>query len=217
MQSIRWIDSLRTQTWACLTIIYLRYLLGGAYVYAGWGKALGGRFMPQTPVTLLPGDPLSIGVFFEVLFRTGLWWQSLGAGQVLAGALLLTQRFAALGAVAYLPISVCIFLITLSMAFHGTPVLTGLMLLGNLALLGWSYRQLSPLLLPNRNRSTTVVVDADQLGRPGWWEGIGGLLLLTSLSFGNRTQVMIWLLTCVALGLAGLLGFWWGSRHPARR
>lgn len=201
------IDWLRTKTWAYLFVIYLRFLMGGAYVFAGWGKALGGRFMPAGTLQLPPDQGISIDLFFETLYRTGLWWQSLGAGQALAGALLMTQRFSTLGALAFLPVSVNIFLITISMDFHYTWTLTSLMLAGNVGLLLWDHAKLSPLLYPNRNGQLIVRVHSDQLGMPRYWQGLGLMLLLTSLAFGNRENVPVWFLLCFIEGGVGWIIF----------
>jgi len=42
---------------------------------------------------------------------------------------------------------------------------------------------------------------------PHYWQGLGLLILLTSLSFGNRENPMVWLLLCFLEGLFGLIGF----------
>ena len=169
-------------------------------------------FQPETVSHVLTGQiysqgkyrlPVTGDLFFETLYRTGLWWQSLGAGQALAGALLMTQRFSTLGAVAFLPVSLNIFLITISMDFHYTWTLTSLMLAGNLGLLFWDYAKLSPLFYPNRNGQLTVRARSDQLGMRRHWQGLGLVLLPTSLSFGNRENVPMWLLLCFAEGGAG--------------
>lgn len=201
------IDHLRTKVWACIFVIYLRYLLGAAYVFAGWGKALGGRFLPAGTLQLPPGEGISIDLFFESLYRTGLWWTFLGSGQALAGALLMTQRFSTLGAVAFLPVSLNIFLITLSMDFHGTPLLTGLMLAGNLGLLLWDYMKLKPILFPNQAGELVIPVWSDQLGVPRYWLGLGFILLVTSMSFGNREDIGVWVSLCLLEGLVGWFVF----------
>src|SRR5690606_25679454 len=102
-------------------------------------KLEGNRF------TLLPvEDPY--GFFFEALYRNGSNWNFIGFILLLAAALLLIPRLSTLGAALYFPIILNIFLITLSMRFQGTPVITGLMLLGSLYLLCWDYDRLRPLL-----------------------------------------------------------------------
>ena len=50
----------------------------------------------------------------------------------MANLLLLTQRYALLGALAYVSIMANIFVITLSYDFGGTPIITGLLLLAGL-------------------------------------------------------------------------------------
>jgi hypothetical protein len=210
------IDFLRSKTWACLFVIYTRYLIGAAYVYAGWGKALGGRFMPAGALQLPPDHGVSIDLFFETLYRTGIWWQSLGTGQALAGALLMTQRFSTLGAVAFLPVSLNIFLITISMDFHYTWTITSLMLVANLGLLLWDHAKLRPLLSPNRNGQLTIWAKSDQLGMPRYWQGLGLLLLLTSLSFSNRENVPLWFLLCFVESVAGGIIFWVLNKRQGR-
>lgn len=163
------IDFLKGKRSVTLFVIYLRYLLGGAFVYSGIGKAMGERFIPAGSLQI-PPTGMTLDVFFETLYRTGVWWQFLGWGQVGVGFLLVTQRWGTLGAVAFLPISVNIFLITLSMDFHGTPFITGLMVLANVGLLAWDYTRLSPLLLPNRDINVSLQLRADQVGHPRYWE-----------------------------------------------
>ncbi len=53
----------------------------------------------------------------------------------------------------YFPVIVNIFLITLSMGFRGTPVITGLMLLGSIFLLCWDYDRLAGILRPAGRRA----------------------------------------------------------------
>ena len=199
-----------------LFVIYLRYLIGGAFVYAGFGKAMGDRFMPQGSLQI-PAEGMSIDVFFEVLYRTGIWWQFLGWGQVVAGLLVVTQRWSTLGAVLFLPVSLNIFMITISMDFHGTPVLTGLILLANLGLLIWDYERLRLLLIPDGEATVSIQLTSDQLGYPQYWAGLGLLIFLTSISFGNRENVPLWFVLCVAEGMLGLLGYGFYRRYAGKK
>lgn len=198
------IDNLRKSRNFTLFILYLRYLLGGAFVYSGIGKAMGARFI-QAGSMQIPQTGMTIDVFFETLYRTGTWWQFLGWGQVVAGFFLLTQRWSTLGAILFLPVILNIFVITLSMDFHGTPFITGLMLLGNLLLLTWDHQKLRILILPNRDINQIVNAPSDQLDTPYYWELLGIFLLITSLSFGNRTDPITWSGLCFLEGLLGLL------------
>lgn len=131
----RLIDKLKTYTFFKLTVIYLRYLIGFAFVFASVVKIKGERF------TTLPTDT-PVGYFFEAMYQSGFYWKFLGWSQLIAGILLMTQRFASIGAMVFFPIILNITLITHSVNFGtGTPTVTTLMLLGTLYLLLWDYRK----------------------------------------------------------------------------
>jgi uncharacterized membrane protein YphA (DoxX/SURF4 family) len=109
-----------------------RILLAIAFMPSGLVKLRGERF-----TSLGLDNP--VGFFFEAMYRTGFYWNFLGMAQLTAALLLLIPRTSTLGAVIYFPIIVNIFLITASMHFQGTWIITGLMLLANLYLLCWDY------------------------------------------------------------------------------
>ena len=125
-----------------LFIIYTRYLIGGAFVFACIIKIKGKRFTTYSQEDAPLGSAMH---FFEVLYQAGLYWQFIGWAQLLAGFLLMTQRYAKLGAVLNFPIILNIFIITLSMDFAGTPFITGMMLAAGLLLVGWHWGELRPL------------------------------------------------------------------------
>ena len=95
---MRIIDRLRQQYWPTIFIIYLRYLIGGAFVFSSIIKIQGHRFTTDSGADY----PInSAWHLFETLYQSGLYWSFLGWSQLIAGALLMTQRFAALGAVMF--------------------------------------------------------------------------------------------------------------------
>jgi uncharacterized membrane protein YphA (DoxX/SURF4 family) len=116
-----------------------RILLALAFIPSGLKKFLGQRF------TILDIDN-PIGFFFEALYQSGLYWNFLGFMQLLVALLLLIPRTAFFGAILYLPIIINIFIIVTSMSFTGTPIIAGLLLLGNIYLLLWDYRKLKAIL-----------------------------------------------------------------------
>lgn len=118
--------------------LFTRILLALAFLPSGVTKVTGNRF------TILGLDD-PIGFFFEALYRTGFYWRFLGICQLTAALLLLIPRTATLGALAYFPLILNIFVITVSMHFTGTPLITGLMLLANIYLLCWDYDKLKEL------------------------------------------------------------------------
>lgn len=114
-----------------------RALLAIAFIPTGLVKVLGERF------TLISIES-DVGLFFEGLYRTGLFWNFIGWTQVASGILILIPRTTTLGAVAFFPIIFSIVLITVGMGFRGTWIVTSLMLLASTALLLWDYHRLRP-------------------------------------------------------------------------
>ena len=137
----RWLAAWQSTRLALPFTWLTRLLLWLAFLPSGWVKLVG------EPFTVLPlSDP--VGYFFDAMHRTGTYYQFIGAAQLLAGLLILIPRTAAVGAILYLCIITNIFVITVSMNFGGTPVITGLMLLAALYLLAWEYPRWRSLLEP---------------------------------------------------------------------
>jgi hypothetical protein len=136
------LDRLHTRARSILLLRYFaacnRILLAVGFIPPALVKIRGERFT----VMGIDSPP---GFFFEAMYRTGAYWQFLGWAQAIAGVMLLIRATSTLGAVLFFPIIANIFVITLSMDFHGTPVVTGGMLLANLFLLCWDWHRLKPL------------------------------------------------------------------------
>uniref|UniRef100_UPI0035CBD39B hypothetical protein n=1 Tax=uncultured Nostoc sp. TaxID=340711 RepID=UPI0035CBD39B len=148
------LEKLKRLTTIQLFTIYLRYLLGTAFVFASIVKIQGQRFTTNSG----SGAPINESWhLFETLYQSGLYWQFIGWGQCLAGFLLMTQLFSTLGAVLFLPIMLNIFVITISYYFAATPIITFLMLLANIYLLIWDWPRLSVVIWPFQ--STFVPID----------------------------------------------------------
>ena len=192
-----------------LGIIYTRYLVGGAFVFASLIKIKGHRFTQIADT----GEGHSVGHFFEMMYQSGLYWQFIGWAQLLAGLLLLTQRWALLGALAYLSIIANIFVITISYDFAGTAIITGLMLLAGLLLLAWDWNRLRVVAnLPAVPETTSALFESRL------WEGVGLALFVFTAgyrTYTDRYNLLLWFGGCVGLGAAGLLAAWW--QHAAGR
>jgi hypothetical protein len=116
-------------------VIYIRYLIGFAFVFASIVKIKGERF-----TRISTTEP--IGYFFEAMYQTGFYWNFIGWSQFLAGVLLMTQRFATIGAMVFLPIIVNVCIITHAVDFGtGTPLVTAAMLAATVFLLLWDYEK----------------------------------------------------------------------------
>ena len=130
---------LRSHQFFLLFTWFTRVMLALAFLPSGYKKIMGMRFT-QIPVE----DP--VGFFFEALYRTGIYWHFLGFIQILVAILLLIPRTTFLGAVLYFPVIINIFLIVVGMHFVGTPIIAGLMLLGNIYLFIWDFPRTQNLL-----------------------------------------------------------------------
>ena len=132
---LSFIDRLKKILFFKLVVIYGRYLIGFAFVFASLVKIKGERF-----TSIPPSEP--IGYFFEAMYQTGYYWNFLGWAQFISGALMMTQRFATIGTMMFLPVIANVFMITHAINFgSGTPLITTLMLLGTIALLFWDYKK----------------------------------------------------------------------------
>ena len=132
------IATIRTKKTFILFTWMTRILLAIGFLPSGLKKALGQRF------TLL-GTDNPVGFFFEALYQSGVYWNFIGAAQLLAALLLVIPRTTTLGAIIYFPIILNIFIITVSMHFQETPFITGMMLLGSIYLLVWDFAKLKPV------------------------------------------------------------------------
>ena len=108
------IIKLKQKIWLQVFIIYTRYLIGSAFVFASIVKISGERFTAESGAL----NPInSSWHLFETLYQSGLYWKFLGCAQLLAGFLLMTQRYSKLGALINFPIIANVFVITISYYF----------------------------------------------------------------------------------------------------
>ncbi len=151
-----------------------RYLLAFAFIPSGMKKILGQRF-----TSISTDNP--IGYFFEALFRTGMYWNFLGWGQLIAAVLMMTQLFATLGNLVFFFIITNIFFITVSMHFTGTWLIALLMLFASTCLLLWDLNRLQYIISQkgflNTNQDV-IFPNASKL-----WQISGLLLFILSVSY----------------------------------
>jgi hypothetical protein len=191
---------LKKKVFPQIFIIYTRYLIGGAFVFASLIKIKGNRFTSESGEL----NPInSAWHFFETLYQSGLYWKFIGIGQLVAGFLLMTQKYAKLGAIINLPIILNIFVITLSYYFAYTPVLTGLMLIANLLLIIWDWNDLKILF-----NITPAIDDSIRLEKDYFWQIIGLTLFIFTFTYRlliNKYNIGFWMVTCFLIGCIGLI------------
>ena len=101
------------------------------------------------PFTILP-DTNPVGHYFNALYETGFYYRFIGWSQLTAAILLIFPRTAHLGALMFLPIIVNIAVLTTSVGFVGTWVVTILMSLAAAWLVAWDYDRMKPMLFYKR-------------------------------------------------------------------
>ena len=133
------IDTLRQKFIVKLFYWGLRVSLGLTFILSGMRK------IPGVLFTTLPVEN-PIGAYFHAMHETGFYWNFIGYFQILVGVLLFFNRFAPIASLFMTPITVNIFLISVSLHMRGTPYITACMLLGNIFLLIWHYEHYLPIL-----------------------------------------------------------------------
>lgn len=166
-----WLAEFRAKRGAQLAVANLRILIGFAFLPAGLKKLLGEPFT----------DPDKIGVFHEFLHAfhaAGPMYRLVGVVQLTAAVLLLSQRFATLGAVILLPVLVAINALCWSSFGIPTIVVVALMLLGTLGLLAWDWERWRALFVSSR-RDISIAI-APSRPRIDWqlWERCGLAILV---------------------------------------
>jgi hypothetical protein len=106
------------------------------------------KILPR-PFTTLP-DSNPVGHYFNALMDTGFYYEFIGWSQIAAALLLLIPRTAHIGALMFLPIIVNIAVLTCSVGFKGTWLLTIFMALAATWLVAWEYDRLKPIVFYDR-------------------------------------------------------------------
>lgn len=183
------------------TIYALRWFLGILFTISGLAKLI-----PGFPNTMGPPDLVA------TLASHGLapFGRFIAVSEVGIGLLLLTRRFATIGALALVPMLTSIFIITSALHWRGTPFVVAGFLALNLVVLLHDYPRLLPLLGGRPPAPVDSFSRADTSPLP-WLAGTGVVLLsLGFFRFESRTEPMVFL---VIIALAGLVILDW-RRSP---
>ena len=103
------------------------------------------RKMPGILFTTLP-ESNPVGAYFKAMHDTGMYWNTIGYLQIVIGILTFFNRTIVVSSLLMMPVTINIFLISISLLMRGTPVITSMMLLGNLFLLLWHHENYLSLL-----------------------------------------------------------------------
>lgn len=194
--------------WRQLYVGGARLLLGALMLGGGLYK-LSDNHLPG-----LMGPPMDHA--FLAKHGLELFARFIGLVQLLIGLLLLTGRFALLGAVLLVPMWAGIIMLTRSQHWTGTPSLTTGFLVLTLGLLLHDYHRLKYLLYPPAQPATIRAVPLLTGPRGAealWWLGVavfGAGSLLYSVSLGTMLGVM---LAGLGLMLTARAWHWQAGRH----
>jgi len=129
--------------WTQMFTAFTRCLLAVAFIQPSITKIL------HKPFTILP-DSNPVGHYFNALYDTGFYYEFIGWAQLTAAILLLIPRTSHIGAMMFLPIIANIAVLTCSVGFVGTWLITILMCLAGTYLVAWEYDRLKPIVFWNR-------------------------------------------------------------------
>ena len=187
-----------------LTIHGLRWLLGTIFAISGLAK-------------LIPGFPNTIGPpNLEAILSAhglGLFGRFVALSEVAVGTLLMTRRFATLGAVMVLPITLGLLVTTISLGWRGTPVVNGILLILTLALLVYDYPKLAPL-VGARPATANWREAATTHSSSVAWVTLLGILLLWLAATRITMADGVWVALCGG-GLLALIVYDWRMIHGA--
>lgn len=139
--------SVTRRWWMQLFAAFTRCLFAIGFIPPSIPKIL------HKPFTVLP-DSHPVGHYFNALYQTGFYYEFLGWGQLIAALLLLIPRTSHIGALMFLPIIANIAVLTASVGFKGTWVITLFMLLAATFLTAWEYDRLKPIVFQTRAQGT---------------------------------------------------------------
>ena len=185
--------------WMQLFTVFVRCLLAIAFIPPSIPKIL------HRPFTVLP-DSNPVGHYFNALMGTGFYYEFIGWSQIVAALLLLIPRTSHIGALLFLPIIANIAVLTTSVGFSGTWVITILMSLAATYLAAWEYDRLKPVIFYNRKEKPRSF-GHKMILIPCFFAlaGVFAAILASLIRLGNFSNYFL-----VGIGLL-VLGFVFGS------
>lgn len=111
---------------------FVRVLLAIGFIPPSIPKIMG------QPFTSLP-DSNPVGHYFNALLQTGYYYRFIGLSQITAAILLIIPRTSHIGALLFFPIILNIAVLTNSVGFKGTWLITILMFIASLYLVCWDF------------------------------------------------------------------------------
>lgn len=180
-----------------LLILGLRWSLGLLFVFSGLAKLIPGFPNSMGPVDLEHRlEPHGLAVFARFI----------AVSEVGAGLLLLTRRFATVGALVLVPMLVSIIVITTALDWRGTPYVVAVFLLMTLVLVWHDRGKLLPLIDGREGQAVGPAIRAFK--HQFAWLAIAGAVLV-GLGVVRVPRVSVPSALAVLLLLTGLIAADW--------
>jgi hypothetical protein len=87
-----------------------------------------------------------VGAYFQAMYETGIYWNSIGVIQIVLGLLIFSNRTVVLSSFLMMPVTINIFLISVALQMRGTPLISFMLVMANLFLLLWHFENYLPIL-----------------------------------------------------------------------
>jgi hypothetical protein len=207
---VAFIERVKQKEFLQIFTVYLRYLIGAAFIMAAFGM---GKFqnvqMQESDVdtSSLPAKTAQFLQFWRVMYSSGLFWKFIGLTQVIGGALLMIQRFAKAGAIIFFVMILNIFIITIAFGFEGTWIITGLMLLATIFLLVWDLSSLQFIFRKPTAENFPQLIKLKTAEHP-YWVIIGAFMMMVIfLMIILNVNLVVQLASTFLLGLFAFFGY----------
>ncbi len=182
-------------------IVSTRIFLGYIFFSAGMAKLLHGQFPGVMGPVWLEERLAEYGL--------GLFARFIAYSQVVVGLLVLSQRFATVGAIMLFPMIVTTLMVTISLEWVGTPYVLGFFLLLNAILLIADYHKLKFLLTDKPELLKSIPLERKSLQSDLIW-GIGILLIVSSIFMFDVNKTVTY--GMVIAGFLAFIGSWLAGR-----
>ena len=206
---LRSIHRARSSTALQLLAVCMRYGLGGILVLGACIMSL----MSIEPVAGLRGPEADrlrmmfpIAPLADAVIGSSLLWAFLGAVQAFAGALLVTQRFAKIGAV--IAFAILLNLLVVALAFHLEQIgaVFAVLLIADLSLLIWDLDSFQPL-FRKPHRVIACEPEAGALADSRWsWIGVA-MVLATAGAYTMQASPLLMLAFGFLIAAVGVVAF----------
>lgn len=178
-------------------IVSTRLFLGYIFFSAGMAKLLDGQFPGIIGPVWLEAELAKYGL--------GLFARFIAYSQIIVGLLVLSQRFATIGAIMLFPIIMTTLMVTISLEWRGTPYVLGFFLLLNAILLIADYHKLKFLLTDSPGSLQKMPLQRKNINLDIVW-AVGMICIIIAPLLWNTSHLFTYLL--IISGLSTFIIIW---------